>query len=267
MIKKLLLMLLLIPSICYAGTVSRHTTYAVNSQVTFTNLNGNFDNILNEINTGLDNNNADTAGGYRFLETLGSLPSAGTQGRVAFLTTDNTLNFDTGSAWTRVITASGTPSQGDIIYYNGSAWSRLTTGTSGYFLQTLGVGANPQWAIATQYSDTRFKVVASTRDISITGTQAIIGAGFAPKGILIIGGISGAPDISIGVAESSLSGVVAQVSTGNSVIDTNIIYISPAGGGSVTVVVTSWDSDGVTLTWAKSGSPTGTFTFKVYCIR
>ena len=38
--------------------------------------------------------------------------------------------------------------QGDIIYFNGTSWVRLAAGTSGYFLQTLGAGANPAWAAA-----------------------------------------------------------------------------------------------------------------------
>ncbi|HVB33705.1 MAG TPA: hypothetical protein VNJ52_04945 [Patescibacteria group bacterium] len=40
----------------------------------------------------------------------------------------------------------GGDAQGDIIYFNGSAWARLPAGTSGYMLQTQGPGANPLWA-------------------------------------------------------------------------------------------------------------------------
>ena len=140
-----LLGLLLIPSLCFADTATRHTTYATTSEVNATNLNGNFDNLVIVLNGGLDNTNADTASGYRFLEVLGALPSAGTQGRSIYLTTNNTLNFDTGSAFTQAITASGTPAQGDIIYYNGTAWARLGYGTSGQFLKTQGSSANPIW--------------------------------------------------------------------------------------------------------------------------
>lgn len=42
--------------------------------------------------------------------------------------------------------------QGDIIYYNGTAWTRLGAGTSGRFLQTQGAAANPQWAALTASS-------------------------------------------------------------------------------------------------------------------
>ena len=97
--------LLIALSIClvsvnaYAGTITLPKTYAVNDTVTASNLNGNNNAILGEANGGLDNDNADTSNGYRFVEVKGSLPTVGTQGRVVFLTTDNTLYFDNGTAW------------------------------------------------------------------------------------------------------------------------------------------------------------------------
>lgn len=39
-----------------------------------------------------------------------------------------------------------TAAQGNILYFNGTNWVVLAPGTSGYVLQTLGAGANPQWA-------------------------------------------------------------------------------------------------------------------------
>ena len=36
--------------------------------------------------------------------------------------------------------------QGDIMYYNGSAWVLLPTGTAGQVLTSGGAGANPSWA-------------------------------------------------------------------------------------------------------------------------
>jgi Putative Ig domain len=40
------------------------------------------------------------------------------------------------------------PVQGDILYYNGTAWVALPPGTAGQVLTTEGAGANPQWATA-----------------------------------------------------------------------------------------------------------------------
>lgn len=45
--------------------------------------------------------------------------------------------------------ALGSDAQGDVMYYNGTDWVRLAAGTSGWFLKTLGAGANPVWAAAT----------------------------------------------------------------------------------------------------------------------
>lgn len=36
--------------------------------------------------------------------------------------------------------------QGSILYFDGTNWVQLSPGTSGQFLKTNGVGANPQWA-------------------------------------------------------------------------------------------------------------------------
>lgn len=52
-------------------------------------------------------------------------------------------NIDT--AVDLLISAPGSVVQGDVIYYNGSSWARLATGTSGKMLQTNGAGANPSW--------------------------------------------------------------------------------------------------------------------------
>lgn len=52
------------------------------------------------------------------------------------------------------IGVAGNPTQGTVLYYNGSNWTRLPPGTSGQYLQTQGTGANPQWAtVATGTTD------------------------------------------------------------------------------------------------------------------
>ncbi|HLY40488.1 MAG TPA: hypothetical protein VKR52_04700 [Terracidiphilus sp.] len=42
----------------------------------------------------------------------------------------------------------GSEAQGDVLYYNGSAWARLPAGTSGQVLMTKGASANPTWSAA-----------------------------------------------------------------------------------------------------------------------
>jgi hypothetical protein len=49
--------------------------------------------------------------------------------------------------------AMGSDAQGDILYYNGSNYTRLAAGTNGQFLKTQGAGANPLWATASGTGD------------------------------------------------------------------------------------------------------------------
>lgn len=39
-----------------------------------------------------------------------------------------------------------TEAQGQVIYFDGTNWNALATGTDGKFLQTRGAGKNPAWA-------------------------------------------------------------------------------------------------------------------------
>lgn len=142
-IKSIFLMMLTCQFVS-ADTVTLPTTYQNGSTVTASNLNSNFTAITAQINGGLDNNNANTTGGYRFFEIKSSLPSNGSQGRVVFNTADNTLNLDNGAAWLATITPSGTLATGKIPYYNGG-WSLLTPGTQYYSLISNGASSLPSY--------------------------------------------------------------------------------------------------------------------------
>ena len=135
---------------CNADDLTIPTTYATNGQVTATNLNGNFQAVAAKINGGLDNDNADTTNGYRFFETKSTLPTAGSQGRTIFLTTDNTINFDTGSTFNKAVSVNS-PSTGDIVYYN-SGWQKLAIGSTGQVIKVS--GGVPSWGLASDLSIT-----------------------------------------------------------------------------------------------------------------
>lgn len=114
----ILLLLFSIPS--QAGLVERYFDYGPTSTVTDVNLDGNINNILNEINGGLDGNNVDSANGWRLIEILSSSPSAGNQGRVVFLTSNNTLNFDTGATFITTAVLPNNQTFGGSNTFNGS---------------------------------------------------------------------------------------------------------------------------------------------------
>ena len=54
----------------------------------------------------------------------------------------------TANTLTAIIDACISGTQGDILYRNGTVWTALGAGTSGYVLQTGGAGANPSWVAA-----------------------------------------------------------------------------------------------------------------------
>ena len=65
----------------------------------------------------------------------------------------STGNLPTNTTYWNLMAQTGTDitsiaglAQGDVLYYNGTAWVRLGAGTSGQFLKTNGTGANPAWA-------------------------------------------------------------------------------------------------------------------------
>ena len=119
--KLFLLLLFIFPTLVSATQIQYGTTYAPNGQVTNTNLNGNFNNISNVVNGNIDNTNVNTTSGYRLYQTVAVLPSAGNQGAVYFLTSDNSLNFDNGSSFTKSVSVAS-PSTNSVPYYNGSSW-------------------------------------------------------------------------------------------------------------------------------------------------
>lgn len=123
----------------------------------------------------------------------------------------------------------------------------------GLFVDAAGTGV--EWARG-------IKIVNSTRDIATaSGTQAITGAGFKPAGCIIFATVSGGVVSSYGVDDGTTRASFRLNPTNLWYTDTaTSIYLITATGpeNSATAVVSSLDADGVTLTWTKNATPTGT---------
>jgi hypothetical protein len=68
--------------------------------------------------------------------------NVGDSGDTLALAVDDVTGFNVGS-----------DAQGDILYNDGTDYTRLGAGTSGYFLKTQGTSANPVWAEVSTTSD------------------------------------------------------------------------------------------------------------------
>ena len=116
------------------------------------------------------------------------------------------------------------------------------------------------------------KVMVLTRDLSLSsGAVATTGVGFRPRGLVAMGGINGVANnvTNLGLfTGAGASGNVGLFST-NAATCTSANFFSfldATGANNQVAGVTSFDTDGFTLTWTKTGSPTGTVTIYILCL-
>lgn len=235
--KKILFILLFMTATANATQVTGLTSYATNGTVTSTNLNGNFNYIVNVVNGGLDNTNVDTTNGYRLFKTVAALPAAGTQGAVYFLTADNTLNFDTGAAFNKAVSLNS-PANGTLPYYN-SGWSSLTIGTSG--LPIVSNGTIPAYAVLGGVgggtgANLSAVTVGGVPYFASTGVMAGLAAG--TSGQVLKSNGAGAPTWVNSLASVSDYGTSTSSSTARQATTLKVAYghgVSISAGSSVTL--------------------------------
>lgn len=126
--------------------------------------------------------------------------------------------------------------QGDILYYNGTNWTRLAAGTNGYFLKTQGPSANPAWASAGSGTVTQVNTgtgltggpVSTTGTISIDTTAVPqLGAANTFTGTLTISGntsFTAGKTITIGTTGTApIAGVAAVVKNSTATVNTTAV--------------------------------------------
>lgn len=115
------------------------------------------------------------------------------------------------------------------------------------------------------------KIITATRDMTAgSGSVAYTGVGFQPTAILAIGIIQGGSYYSsLGVVDStgSSSDTSIQFGTAGGANQASLLKISTAGSTEQTADFTSFDADGFTLAWTKTGSPTGTAYLTFLCFK
>jgi hypothetical protein len=111
-------------------------------------------------------------------------------------------------------------------------------------------------------------VVASRTSAAGAGDQAITGAGFTPTRLICVSYEVGAAAGGWGLADDDLDEYVAFYRSGSTAFSYNeyLINIGSDASNALTAVVKTYDADGLTLTWSKSGSP-GTASFAMLLMR
>ena len=107
------------------------------------------------------------------IKTFGSIPVL----PVADPTTDNHATrklYVDGQDATKIPIPSGS-AHGDVLYYDGSVWTRLPAGSSGQYLKTQGGGSNPVWsevtAVPGDASVSQAKLKTSSGEVSRSSYQ------------------------------------------------------------------------------------------------
>ena len=151
-----------LPSPFTSGTASGNTSTFATSSGTLTNghcvqidSSGNF----------VDAGGTCTVGGG------GGTVNAGTAGQVAYYA--SSTNAVSGESLSALLDSAIGSTQGDILYRGASAWSVLAPSTSGFFLQTQGASANPQWAAGNAGTVTTSGSPASGNLAKFSGSTAV----------------------------------------------------------------------------------------------
>ena len=118
-----------------------------------------------------------------------------------------------------------------------------------------------------------FALLEFSRDTSLaSGTQAVTGVGLKPSAVILFGVVNAA----VGRASwgmDTITDAVASADQHATTADTyladgsNSIYCDQGSGNAYSGNVQSFDSDGFTIDWTKTSSPTGTLTILALCYK
>jgi|SRR5665647_126627 len=115
---------------------------------------------------------------------------------------------------------------------------------------------------------TPYKIGSFTRNMTAAnGTQALTGIGFKPSAVVFIAEIAGGFPFSIGMLAGTDMGVIGTYGANLMVHGAAAIYVSTSISDLQVAKISSYDSDGITLSWEKNGSPSGTITVYFLALR
>lgn len=126
-------------------------------------------------------------------------------------------------------------------------------------------GTAPEWS-------TGIKIGTFTRDTSLaSGTQAITGVGFKPSHVIFLANTFNTPEASVGFDSGTIAYELdsyGAVVAGNWLIHSfGSIFLLQGDSIFYSGRISSFDTDGFTITWTKTGAKTGTGTIAYLACR
>ena len=134
------------------------------------------------------------------------------------------------------------------------------------FIVDDGAGGTNRKVLASRiktYAGGDVYVSSFSRDVSTaTGTQAVTGVGFTPTSIEVFAAIGGTVKASWGMSDGTTDKCIYQNNNGGTDFISNqsqlIRVVTVDAGTMYSGTLDSFDADGFTISWTKTGSPTGT---------
>lgn len=152
--------------------------------------------------------------------------------------------------------------------------SKLTTGTlpAGRMPALTGNCTTSAGAVATSCNVTSITINTSRDLTTATGTQALTGFGFQPTACDGFGSTGGAASIYTtynGHSDSAKTQATVFSNAGTINFNSSNFFgaVDATGANFQFAAISSYDAGGVTISWTKSGSPTGTFSFSLRCFK
>lgn len=211
---------------------------------------------------------ANLLGGTNVSQVVGTTESQTLANKTLTSPTINNPVVTGGTYDTPVITTPdidlGSDATGDMYYRDSSsAVERLALGAAEAILSSN--GTIPAWITS------RFYVGFTTYDLSTaSGTQAITGVGFKPKAVIFLAVINNTTQWSLGFDDGNTSRGIGGIGSGTNIQDNNgsdALHIRVDGSNHQSGYITTFGSDGFTITWTRIGSPTGTVQIKYLAFR
>lgn len=146
----------------------------------------------------------------------------------------------------------GSTAEGDTIYRGPSIWDRLAKGSANQKKFMNAAGTAPEWASG-------LKIGTFTRSMTtVGGDVSITGVGFKPSIVILLSCLS-STSMTIGFDDATTHLCIINCNSGSNYYYTYAsIMLWYAVSNYQSSILKSLDSDGFTLTWTKTGSPTGT---------
>jgi hypothetical protein len=172
--------------------------------------------------------------------------------KIAKLTSTGNL-ADAGFLAADVVVKSGTPVSGDMLTFNGTNWVSLLKGAANLKMFMNAAGTTQEWASG-------MALLTGVRDPdTVGGTQVFSGLGFKPSMVLgFVGSNTAKGYWSVGAYDGGTSACIAGVGGGLTFGGAQFLSACEVWGVTGNSAVgTSLDTGGFTVTWTRTGSPTG----------